>query len=255
MLINRIKENINLITNLDLPFVYKATYKGENTLIDTKYLLSFDMGWDSDFDTTIHRAFYLANNYIPKDCEDKVAEIYKLEFKSVYDNKTKTFKTNQDKRSLDIRKLVILQSLVQHYEYIEDYDNTRKYMNLIYYFNIKETVDDLQKTSSAYYQSDGSLDLERLKDKLRTYHSSIYVKMKFTENLSNDNIFKLFKDDVKEFNELDDILTEIYIYYIISMITRADETNDFLKLVDVLKEGYVLDEKNLNMIGIILLIL
>lgn len=27
------------------------------------------------------------------------------------------------------------------------------------------------------------------------------------------------------------------------MITRVDETNDFLKLVDVLKEGYVLDEK------------
>lgn len=209
MLINRIKENINLITNLDLPFVYKATDKGENTLIDTKYLLSFDMGWDSDIGTSINRAYYLAENHIPKDCSDKVAEIYKLEFKNNYDNVNLDLKSFHDKRILNFRQKHILDSLLRHYKDTKDYNEARKYVNIIYYFDIKELLYGLQEERYKYY-SDGVLDLEGLKNNINPNHTSIYERIIFNENLSNENIFKLFKDDVKEFNELDDMLTKIY---------------------------------------------
>src|SRR5699024_9147567 len=82
-LINRIRENFNNIHNLELPFVYIATEKGEKLLQDTEYLLSF-----INDPISIVRAHYLVENYINENCNDKVAEVFKFEFQRKYENGT-----------------------------------------------------------------------------------------------------------------------------------------------------------------------
>ena len=70
------------------------------------------------------RAHYLAENYIDKNCEDKVAEIYKFEFQRKYENEELMF---------NFRYCPELYNLTLHYEReMQDYDNARKYLNIFY---------------------------------------------------------------------------------------------------------------------------
>ncbi|WP_150879632.1 SAP domain-containing protein [Staphylococcus aureus] len=67
VLIDLIRDNFNNIANLELPYVYVATNKGEITLKDTEYLLTFISDGIS-----LHRAYHIAENYLDEDCVDKV---------------------------------------------------------------------------------------------------------------------------------------------------------------------------------------
>lgn len=116
-----------------------------------------------------------------------------------------------------------LESLISHYKNdLKDYDSARKYLNLLYYFKIKNILNDLETSKYSYYDLNGNLDLDRLQIKLNHYQVSIYEHLIFTQNLSNDNIFKLFIKDTDGFNDLDEELTKRYIDYIIAAIKKRE---------------------------------
>src|SRR5699024_7775643 len=192
-LINRIRENFNNIHNLELPFVYIATEKGEKLLQDTEYLLSF-----INDPISIVRAHYLVENYINENCNDKVAEVFKFEFQRKYENGTMDAMYNHE-----------LESLISHYKNdLKDYNSARKYLNLLYYFKIKNILNDLETSKYSYYNLNGNLDLDRLQIKLNHHRVSIYEHLIFTQRLSNDNIFNLFIKDTEGFNDLYEELTK-----------------------------------------------
>ncbi|HCD3476958.1 TPA: DNA-binding protein, partial [Staphylococcus aureus] len=56
---------------------------GEEILKKTEYLTSFIQSYG---EISLERAYYLVENYIDENCDDKVAEIYKFEFQRKYDN-------------------------------------------------------------------------------------------------------------------------------------------------------------------------
>lgn len=235
VLINRIKDNLSSIINLELPFVYKATEKGEKILKETKYLLSFNVE-SYGYGVSVNRAYHLAENYISKDCNDKVAEIYKFELQNSLEN-------SDDKQSRDLA----LTDLIEHYNFqIKDYANARKFLNILYYFNLKDILDELQISLYSYYYDDGDLNHDRLISRIYSRFQNIYEGLVFAQNLTNKQIFELFKTDTEEYNDLDDIVTEKFINYIIAMAKRENESMVFLELVDTLKNGYTIDKEKFD---------
>ncbi|RIN27739.1 SAP domain-containing protein [Staphylococcus succinus] len=233
VLINRISENFDSIGNLDLPYVYVTTKKGEGILKDTKYLLSFISN-----STSVARAYYLAENYIDKNCEDKVAEIYKFEFQRNYENGD--FKIN----SMYSYELT---SLIWHYEHeTQDYDNARKYLNIFLYFNFKNFLDDLTNSRYPYYDDKGNLILDKIQDKLinmiSSHYDRIFERLILIEKLSNETMFEMFKNDTQKYNDLEDELIENLINYIVFVVKKENDTNTFMKLVETLKNGYTLNK-------------
>lgn len=233
-LINRISDNYDSINNLDLPYVYVATEKGEKIIKDTKYLLSFV------HDTTsVARAHYIAENYIDKNCEDKVAEIYKFEFQRKYDN---------EELKINYRYCYELDSLMWHYERdMQDYDSARKYLNVFYYFNFKNFLDDLTGNKYTYYDDKGNIEMNKIQDELKdmisSFRSHIYERIIHIENLSNETIFELFKKDTKKYNDLEDELIKKFINYIVVIVKKENEANALLELVEILKNGYTIDKE------------
>jgi len=227
-LINRIRENFNYIHNLELPFVYIATEKGEKLLQDTEYLLSF-----INDPISIVRAHYLVENYINENCNDKVAEVFKFEFQRKYENGTMNAMYNHE-----------LESLISHYKNdLKDYNSARKYLNLLYYFKIKNILNDLETSKYSYYDLNGNLDLDRLQIKLNHHRVSIYEHFIFTQRLSNDNIFNLFIKDTEGFNDLYEELTKRYIDYIIAAVKKENEPETFMGLMELLKTNHTISKE------------
>lgn len=232
-LISRIYDNLNNITNLELPYVYIATESGEHILKDTKYLLSFDVD-PNVFGVSINRAYYLAENCISKYCNDKVVEIYRFEFQRNYENK-----------EIQSAGLHNLERLISHYSFnVKDYDNARKYLNILYYFRLKYFLEEIMDSMySWYYDDEGDLQLDRVKNVISTRFEGLYEKLIFSQNLSNETIFKLFKDDTMEYNDLEDEVTEKYINYIIAIIKKENEPKAISEFEKILKSNYTPDKE------------
>ncbi|MGJ7589118.1 SAP domain-containing protein [Staphylococcus shinii] len=231
-LIDRINQNYSTIQGLALPYIYVATEEGEKTLKDTSYLLSFDIE-TGVYSISIDRAYYLAKKYISQDCDDKVAEIYKFEFNRKYDN-----------NSLNSSYYFEIDQLISHYKkHKKDFEHARKYTNIYLYLTIRDLLYNLQNANYLFYEDDGELDLNRLQTKLDFYHESIYERMLLIDRLSNEHIYKLFKEDTSEFDDLDDELSRKYINYIISLAKKEDEVSEFNTLVEILKSDYALDKE------------
>lgn len=234
VLINRIRDNFDSINNLDLPYVYVATEKGEEILKDTKYLLSFIH--DS---TSVARAHYLAENYIDENCEDKVAEIYKFEFQRRYENEEINF---------NYRYCYELDSLIWHYEgEMQDYDNARKYLNIFYYLSFKKFLGDLINKKYTYYDDRGNLELDEIQNDLKGMieysRPRIYERLILIENLSNEAIFDLFKKDTQKYNDLEDELVKKLTDYIVVIVKKENDANTLLELIEILKNGYTIDKE------------
>lgn len=234
ILINRISENFDSIESLDLPNVYIATEKGEEILKDTKYLLSF-----VNDSISVARAHYLAENYIDKNCEDKVAEIYKFEFQRRYEN---------GELKINYRYCYELDSLIWHYEReLKDYDNARKYLNIFYYLGFKNFLEDLINKKYSYYDEKGNLELDEIQNDLKgmidSSRPSIYERLILNENLSNDAIFELFKKDTQKYNDLEDELVKKLTDYIVVIVKKENDANTLLELIEILKNGYTIDKE------------
>lgn len=232
-LIDRVYKNYNNIQGLILPFVYVATEKGLETLKDTKYLLSF-----ANDITRVARAYYLAENFIDKDCEDKVAEIYKFEFQRKYEN-------GEFKIRLDYNYEI--NHLIYHYEQVmKDYDNARKYLNIFYYLNFKHILDSLMNSKYTYYDDEGNLNIDKIENDLQhivnNHYKYIYETLIYIEKLSKKDLLEIFKKDTQKFNNLEDELIEKLINYIVVTIKKENDTEIFMELVEILKSDYALDK-------------
>lgn len=234
ILINRISENVDSYESLDLPYVYIATEKGVEILKDTKYLLSF-----VNDEIGVVRAYYLAENYIDKNCEDKVAEIYKLEFQREYDNAGSI---------LNFTCWCAIDGLIIHYEReMRDYYNSRKYLNIFYYLSFKKFLEDLINNKYSYYDDRGNLELEKIQKYLSgmgiSFYSNIYERLIFSENLSNETIFELFKKDTQKYNHLEDELIKKLTDYLVDIVKKENPINSLLELIAILKNGYTIDKE------------
>lgn len=228
VLIDLIRDNFNNIGNLELPYVYVATDKGEITLTDTEYLLTFISDGIS-----LHRAYHIAENYLDENCEDKVVGIYKYEFKREY-----------KKEDISTSNMIILEGLVNHYLFNKkDYASARKYLNIMQYFQLKKMLDDLLSLKYTYYDDKGNFIPSQLEYKISPRKEGIYERLIFIQELSNKDIYELFKKDVENFNDLEDELTIRYINYIIAMIRKENESNAFIELIELLKSDYTLDKE------------
>ncbi|TYN96927.1 SAP domain-containing protein, partial [Staphylococcus aureus] len=140
-LIKRIDDNFHIINNLDLPYVYIPTKKGEEILKKTEYLTSFIYSYK----ISLERAYYMVENYIDENCDDKVAEIYKFEFQRRYENGEFDFNDLYDFE---------LNALIEHYtKKVKDYGNARKYSNIYLYLGLKGFLEKLMNDMYSYYDN------------------------------------------------------------------------------------------------------
>ena len=234
-LIKRIDDNFNIINNLDLPYVYIPTKKGEEILKKTEYLTSFIQSYG---EISLERAYYLVENYIDENCDDKVAEIYKFEFQRKYDNGEFDFNHGYNFE---------LNMLIDHYKTdVKDYDNARKYSNVYLYFGLRDFLKRLMSNYS-YYDSKGNIDLNEIQNDLNRFINSsafdLYERLIYNKNLSNNIIFELFKKDTQDYSDLEEQLIEKFINYVVSYVKKEGWSNTLLELSKMLENGYTIDKE------------
>ncbi|HDH6516586.1 TPA: SAP domain-containing protein [Staphylococcus aureus] len=234
-LIKRIDDNFHIINNLDLPYVYIPTKKGEEILKKTEYLTSFIQSYG---EISLERAYYLVENYIDENCDDKVAEIYKFEFQRKYDNGEFDFNHVYNFE---------LNMLIDHYKTdVKDYDNARKYSNVYLYFGLRDFLKKLMSNYS-YYDSKGNIDLNEIQNDLNRFINSsasdLYERLIYNKNLSNNIIFELFKKDTQDYSDLEEQLIEKFINYVVSYVKKEGWSNTLLELSKMLENGYTIDKE------------
>ncbi|MBE5661310.1 SAP domain-containing protein [Staphylococcus sp. SS21] len=233
-LIKRIDDNYHIIDNLNLPYVYMPTKKGEEVLRSTEYLTSFIY----NYKISPERAYYVVENYIDENCNDKVAEIYKFEFQTKYDNGEFDFNHGYNFE---------LNMLIEHYKRdVKDYDNARKYSNIYLYFGLRDFLKKLMSNYS-YYDSKGNIDLNEIQNDLNRFINSsasdMYERLIYNENLSNNIMFALFKKDTQDYSDLEEQLIEKFINYVVSNVKKEDWSNTLLELSKILENGYTIDKE------------
>ncbi|HHZ9606066.1 TPA: SAP domain-containing protein [Staphylococcus aureus] len=231
-LIKRIDDNFHIINNLDLPYVYIPTKKGEEILKKTEYLTSFIQSYG---EISLERAYYLVENYIDENCDDKVAEIYKFEFQRKYDNGEFDFNHGYNFE---------LNMLIDHYKRdVKDYDNARKYSNIYLYFGLRDFLKKLMSNYS-YYDSKGNIDLNEIQNDLNRFINSsasgMYERLIYNENLSNNIMFELFKKDTQDYSDLEEQLIEKFINYVVSNVKKESRSNTLIELSKILENGYTI---------------
>jgi len=231
-LIDKIRKNYYTIKNLSLPLFYKATEKGEELIKNTNYLNEFIY---NRF-LTPERAYYIANNYISDEVEDKIIEIYKIEIDRLF---------NKENDNPDLT----IMSLIDYYENTKkDFHNTRKYVNILYYVQLKKLIDDLKELDSYglfYDMESQSLDHKRISDRLKSFvnriDTKLYEHLVFNENLSTDKLFELFKNDISEvisYYNWDESLFYYYVEVIEAETKKENEVFSYSKLLNWLNKNY-----------------
>ncbi|HCY6736856.1 TPA: SAP domain-containing protein [Staphylococcus aureus] len=233
-LIKRIDDNYHIIDNLNLPYVYMPTKKGEEVLRSTEYLTSFIY----NYKISPERAYYVVENYIDENCNDKIAEIYKFEFQTKYDKGELNFNYGYN---------LELNMLIDHYKRdVKDYDNARKYSNVYLYFGLRDFLEKLMSDYS-YYDDKGNLDLDEIQDDLNRFINScvfdMYDILIYNENSSNIIMFELFKKDTQYYNDLEEQLIEKFIDYVVSYVKKESRSNTLLEISKILENGYTIDKE------------
>ncbi|HDP2868302.1 DNA-binding protein, partial [Staphylococcus aureus] len=218
-----------------LPYVYIPTKKGEEILKKTEYLTSFIQSYG---EISLERAYYLVENYIDENCDDKVAEIYKFEFQRKYDNGEFDFNHGYNFE---------LNMLIDHYKRdVKDYDNARKYSNIYLYFGLRDFLKKLMSNYS-YYDSKGNIDLNEIQNDLNRFINSsasgMYERLIYNENLSNNIMFELFKKDTQDYSDLEEQLIEKFINYVVSNVKKESRSNTLIELSKILENGYTIDKE------------
>ncbi|CAC6105923.1 SAP domain-containing protein [Staphylococcus aureus] len=234
-LIKRIDDNFHIINNLDLPYVYIPTKKGEEILKKTEYLTSFIYSYK----ISLERAYYMVENYIDENCDDKVAEIYKFEFQRRYENGEFNFNDLYDFE---------LNALIEHYtKKVKDYGNARKYSNIYLYLALKGFLEKLMNDMYSYYDNNGDINLNKIQNALNIMinhrASDIYERLIYNENLSNNIMIELFKKDTQDYSDLEEQLIEKFINYVVSYVKKESRSNTLIELSKMLEKGYTIDKE------------
>ncbi|HDG5463425.1 TPA: SAP domain-containing protein [Staphylococcus aureus] len=231
-LIKRIDDNFHIINNLDLPYVYIPTKKGEEILKKTEYLTSFIYSYK----ISLERAYYMVENYIDENCDDKVAEIYKFEFQRRYENGEFDFNDLYDFE---------LNALIEHYtKKVKDYGNARKYSNIYLYLGLKGFLEKLMNDMYSYYDNNGDINLNKIQNALNSMinhrASDIYERLIYNENLSNNIMIELFKKDTQDYSDLEEQLIEKFINHVVSYVKKESRSNTLIELSKMLEKGYTI---------------
>ena len=215
-LIQRVKENFGSIQNIELPSYYDATDEGIFLISDTKYLMHFITSWD---DISYKQAFYIAEHYIDNTCEDKILAIY-------------DYKLSKKDNNNDL--IAIYRALCDYYlNEKKDLDNSRKYLNLIYYDHLKTLINTLDSDSiynSYYDEEDKSLKYESIKTVVKNYIKydtfvNTYEILIIDLNYSIDELVSMFKEDISEYeNELSN---ELIYHFISCIVAYTLEENEY----------------------------
>lgn len=218
-LIKRIDDNYHIIDNLNLPYVYMPTKKGEEVLRSTEYLTSFIY----NYKISPERAYYVVENYIDENCNDKG----ELNFNYGYN--------------------LELEMLINHYKRdVKDYDNVRKYSNVYLYFGLRGFLEKLMSDYS-YYDDKGNLDLNEIQNDLNRFINSsasdMYEILIYNENLSNIIMFELFKKDTQDYSYLEEQLIKKFINYVASYVRKESRSNTLLERSKLLENGYTIDKE------------
>ncbi|HDG5866046.1 SAP domain-containing protein [Staphylococcus aureus] len=234
-LIKRIDDNFHIINNLDLPYVYIPTKKGEEILKKTEYLTSFIYSYK----ISLERAYYMVENYIDENCDDKVAEIYKFEFQRRYENGEFDFNDLYDFE---------LNALIEHYtKKVKDYGNARKYSNIYLYLGLKGFLEKLMNDMYSYYDNNGDINLNKIQNALNSMinhrASDIYERLIYNENLSNNIMIELFKKDTQDYSDLEEQLIEKFINHVVSYVKKESRSNTLIELSKMLEKGYTIDKE------------
>lgn len=230
-LIQRIKKNFDSIQNIELPSYYEATDEGLSLIEDTKFLMHF---WDSWDHISYKQAFYIAENYIDNNCEDKVLAIYDYKLSKMDGNSNPIW---------------IYRALCDYYlNKKKDLNNSRKYLNLIYYDNLKMMTNDLylhsrDKHDYIYYDTDGVLKYNSIKETVENNINSIFVNtyeiLIADFKYSVDKLVNLFKEDINDYE--DDLSIELIYYFINCVMAFTFEENEneaIMELYEWLKNKY-----------------
>ncbi|WP_436937337.1 SAP domain-containing protein [Staphylococcus xylosus] len=236
-LINRIIDNLDNINvvDLELPLVYTTTENGTVLLKKTNYLPHFIYSR-----IKLSRAHYIANNYINKFSDDKVFEIYKYEIEHI---------SPACNHYHDL-EFIFLDLAYYFLEQKNDLDKARTYFNLCNFINMERLLDNLINSTYLYYDKNNNLEEERLKNNLITKFRDVsfletYKRLIFNKQLSNKSIYKLFVEDVEQYYELEDReISELIINYLIAYIKNEKIDDAFTKVLNLIKDEYVIDPKD-----------
>ncbi len=225
VLIERIIENIDYINSqnihIDLPTVYTPTKKGIELIEETKYIKHF--GASSSI-ISMERAQGIINKSAEKNIEDKIEYIYLFEIKRLYKDKP------IPKYHYDVTNNIsyFFQELADYYKFIHEYEKSRKYYHLhgfisTIFYNLERLKDD-----HGYFY-DYENNFKEFFSSIISYGLlDIYEQLIYIDELSNEEIFKLFINDVKEYYIPDEEFSRFYIYGTILSVKK--ESSDDLSL-------------------------
>ena len=228
-LIQRIKEHYNCIQGIEFPSYYEVTEEGLLLIEDTKYLLHF---YNSLDDIGYKQAFYIDQNYIDNRCEDKILAIY-------------DYKLNKND---DIDSVIsIYIALCDYYlKKKDDLDNSRKYLNIIYGYQLKRLINSLGsdiQESWHYDENDKSLKYDAIDTEINGIINQIFVNtyeiLIVDLNYSTEKLLSLFKKDVSEYNfDLSNELIYYFVNCIVAFVVEDNETEALSRLYEWLKIKY-----------------
>lgn len=233
VLVERIIENIDYINSqnidIDLPTVYMPTAEGLELIEETKYIVHFSRGTSG---LSIERAYNIIKECEEENIKDKIEYIYLYEIERLY--KTKPIPKTYHDTSNNI--YFYFDGLAAYYKEIEVYDKSIKYYHLAHYLFTQDTIERLENNPNSFYNYEGELDLHFL-DAMPYGMDEVYEKLLYIDELSNDELFNLYIEDVSEYYTPKEDFSRVFINHNIAKAKKNDIEID--KIVSDFKKWFV----------------
>lgn len=231
-LIERIIENIDYINSqnikINLPTVYTPTKNGVELIEKTEYIKHF--GSPSPI-ISLERAYGIINKSTEKNIEDKIEYIYLFEINILYEEEP----IPKSRHAITKNISYYFQNLADYYKSILEYENSRKYYHLSQHLNIYSDLKSLKVDHGYFYNYEGNLNEYSI-----TYMpyglSDIYEQLIYIDELSNDEIFKLFIEDIAEYYTPNKEFSRFFIDGSIAKVRKEDMDevcSNFMKYLEI----------------------
>lgn len=233
VLVERIIENIDYINSqnieIDLPTVYMPTAEGLELIKETKYIVHFSRGSSV---LSIERAYNIIKECESRNIKDKIEYIYLYEIERLH--KTKPIPKVYHDTSNNI--YFYFNGLAAYYKEIEEYDKSIKYYHLAQYLYTYDTIERLENNPNSFYNYEGELELHFL-DAMPYGMDEVYEKLLYIDELSNDELFNLYIEDVSEYYTPKEDFSRVFINHNIAKAKKNDIEID--KIVSDFKKWFV----------------
>lgn len=219
VLVERIIENIDYINRqnieIDLPTVYMPTAEGLELIKETKYIVHFSRGSSV---LSIERAYNIIKECESKNVKDKIEYIFLYEIERIYKVNPFPDGYNDLKNNLNF----YFRDFASYYKDIEDYSKSRKYYNLAQFLEIYYKLKSLDNDNGCIYNYNGEFNLHFI-DTMPFGMEEVYEKFLYIDELTNDELFNLYIEDVSEYYEPEEEFSRIFINHSIAKSKRNNE--------------------------------